>query len=87
MKKIVVGSVLCLGALAIAGCSKMTEPYNDAPIDHKNDDAAVVYSMPDGFSNFATKCDENGNRVYTAFKGDNNRAALAVVPQDPTCRR
>ncbi|MEV0403446.1 hypothetical protein [Actinoallomurus sp. NPDC050550] len=42
--------------------------------------------MPDGFSNLATKCD-HGNRVYSAYKGDSNRAAVTVVPNDPTCTK
>ena len=71
--------------MAIGGCAKLTESYNDAPVAKKNDAPAEVYSMPDGFSNVATKCDEHGNRIYVAFKGDDNRAAVAVVAQDPSC--
>ena len=83
-KKIVALSaagLLSLGALT--GCSSFTEPYNDAPIDHKNDGPAEVYSMPDGFANFASKCDEHGNRVYTT-RTDGGEA-MAVVPNDPSC--
>lgn len=39
----------------------------------------------DGFSSVGTKCD-HGNRLYVAFKGDGDRAAIAVIPGDPTCR-
>ena len=83
MKRILIPVV---AALALAGCSeKAQEPWRDAPTaDERNDDPAVIIEMPDGFSNMATKCD-HGNRVYVAYKGDDNRAALAVVPDDPTC--
>ncbi|TDD37834.1 hypothetical protein E1287_07180 [Actinomadura sp. KC06] len=76
------------GVLALAsGCAKMTEPFNDAPIKSKDDSAAEVYSMPDGFSNVATKCDRHGNRIYVVYHGDNPYGALNVVPQDPSCKR
>lgn len=79
-------ALLAVGLLAGCGMDKATEPYRDAPVDGRNSDGAVVIEMPDGFSNMATKCD-HGNRVYVAFKGDANRAAVAVVPADPTCSR
>ena len=70
-----------------SGCASNTEPFNDAPISHKNDSPAYVGSMPDGFSNWASKCDPQGGgfRVFTAFHGDGDRAAIAVIA-DPTCR-
>lgn len=68
------------------GClnNKATEPLKDAPTGARNQDPADIMSFPDGFSNVATKCD-GPNRVYVAFKGDENRAAIAVVPNDPRC--
>lgn len=75
-------------ALTSAACGmswdKATERFDDAPRGATNDDAADIVTMPDGFSNLATKCD-HGNRVYVAFKGDDNRAAVAVSVGDPSC--
>lgn len=78
------GAVTLL-ALTAGACDKATEPFADAPIDHHNTSPAVVYDMPDGFSNVAAKCAEHGHlRVFTAYHGDANRAAIAVVP-DQDC--
>lgn len=77
-----VAAALLLGA---TGCgAKGTEPLKDAPTAGRNQAPADLMSFPDGFSNVATKCD-GPNRVYVAFKGDNNRAAIAVVANDPRC--
>jgi hypothetical protein len=80
------GAVAACGLLvfALAGCGKALEPYNDASVSGQNKVPAEVVNMPDGFSNVATKCD-HGNRLYVAFHGDGDRAALAVVPNDPSC--
>lgn len=84
--KVKLGLVAALLALVgAAGCSKFTEPFNDAPVRSKDDSPADVYSMPDGFSNFSSKCDENRNRVYVVYHGDSPYGAIAVVGQDPTC--
>ena len=81
MKKLAM--VCCL--VALAGCTdKATEQFRDAPRGATNSDAADIIEMPDGFSNLASKCD-GPNRVYVAFKGDNNRASIAVVANDPRC--
>lgn len=74
-------------ALALTGCdNKASEPFHDAPRSHTNNDAPMdVVNGSDGFSNLGTKCD-HGNRVYVAYHGDSPYAAVAVVPQDPTCR-
>lgn len=81
-------ATVAVAIVLAASCSdKETERFNDAPrADGENNDPAEIITMPDGFSNLATKCD-NGNRIYVAFKGDDNRAAIAVVPDDPTCGR
>lgn len=79
--------VLTLGlALVLSGCSwdKAAEPFNDAPRGHENSGPADVITMPDGFSNVATKCD-HGNRVYVVFKQDNPYGSISVVKDDPTC--
>lgn len=74
---------VALVALGATGC-KATEPFRDARVANRNDGPADVMTFPDGFSNVAGKCD-GPNRVYVAFKGDNNRAAVAVVANDPRC--
>lgn len=86
-KKALVGSAVLGGVLlGTTGClDKAMEPYKDAPRSGTTNNApADVIEFPDGFSNLATKCD-HGNRVYVAFKGDMNRAAVAVVPNAPGC--
>lgn len=84
MKRIIIPIAFAL--LLAAGCGdKATEQFNDAPRGENNDTPAETMSFPDGFSNVAHKCDGHGNRVYVAFKGDNNRAAIAVVANDPSC--
>ncbi|QKG23278.1 hypothetical protein [Actinomadura verrucosospora] len=86
-RRIVIGAALAATLLAsLTACGdKVTEPFKDAPRSSTtNREAADVIEMPDGFSNMATKCD-HGNRIYVAYKGDDNRAAIAVVSQDPTC--
>lgn len=75
--------MLAVGGLTAVGCQSATEQFNDASISFKDDSPMEVYNAPDGFSNFATKCDRFGNRVYVT-KDDTGRA-LAVVPADPTC--
>lgn len=88
MKKSLVISALALaGTLVLAGCGEMLQ---DAPVNSRDTIPADVYNMPDGFANFATKCDKSGNRVYTIWHGDSHTGAypygaIAVVPQDPTC--
>lgn len=72
-------------ALVLTGCGeKANEPFKDADRGETNSDPADVGQMPDGFSNYATKCD-HGNRVYVLFKGDNPYGSIAVVPNDTSC--
>lgn len=75
-----------LAVLAVAGCGfqKATEPYNDAPVVHKYDNPADVYSMPDGFSNFSEKCDQHGNRVFVVYHGNSAYGSIFAM-KDPTC--
>lgn len=79
--------LVALAALSLTSCdNKLTEPFKDAPrsgID--NNTPMDVVNGSDGFSNLGTKCD-HGNRVYVAYHGNSNYAAVAVVPQDPTCK-
>lgn len=90
MKRVVVGAAvigaLVLGTTACDPVGKATEPFKDAPrSDVVNDDPADTITMPDGFSNAATKCD-HGNRVYVLYHGDSPYGSIAVVPDDPTCQ-
>lgn len=79
--------LLTAAALLLTGCvDKVAEPFHDAPRGTSNDTRADVFTMPDGFSNGATKCD-HGNRLYVVFHGDSPYGAIAVVGQDPTCPR
>lgn len=74
-----------VAALALTGCTeKQRERFRDAGRGVTNDEPADVGTMPDGFSNYATKCD-HGNRVYIIFKGDAAYGSVDVVGQDPTC--
>lgn len=86
-KSVGIAAVAAVGAglflTAGTGCEAMVEEWNDAPVIKKYDHGAEVYSMPDGFANFASKCDVHGNRVFTE-KIDTGRA-IAVVPNDPSC--
>lgn len=77
--RLLVASIVVIAVLG--ACSQKTqEPFRDAPQgENRNSEPADIIEMPDGFSNLATKCD-HGNRIYVAFKGDQNRAAVAVVP-------
>lgn len=84
-KNLVTGISMASVLLAVTGCSSMTEPWNDAKIEKKDDSPAEVYSMPDGFANFATKCDRHGNRVYTTRTEGGE--AMAVVSNDPSCAK
>lgn len=72
-------------ALGLTACTdKASEPYKDAPRTGTNSGPAEVITMPDGFSNAATKCD-HGNRIYVVFHNNRAYGAVAVVPNDPTC--
>lgn len=74
---------LLLAVVTLTGC-KQTEQYQDAPVGARNDGPADVYNMPDGFSNWAEKCDNHGFRVFVAFHNDGSYAAITALP-DPTC--
>lgn len=90
----ITGATIVAGALTAAvtgllltGCGangKLTERYKDADRQATNNDPADTLTMPDGFSNAATKCD-HGNRVYVLFHQDSAFGGIAVVPNDPTC--
>lgn len=73
-------------AVTLSGCAtKANEPSKDAPRGSINNGAADTITMPDGFSNVASKCD-GPNRVYVIFHGDDKYGSVAVVPNDPRCK-
>lgn len=72
-----------IAVLLSSGC-KATEPFKDASISSRNSEPARVGTMPDGFSNWAAKCD-GPNMVYVIFKGDNTYGSIDVVANDPRC--
>lgn len=87
MNKSLVAGFALLGALllVLTGCSKFTEPFKDAPVSNRNNGPAIIGTMPDGFNNWAFKC--NGtDGVYTTYHADSAYGGIAVVPNDPQCR-
>jgi hypothetical protein len=73
-----------IAAIVVTGCAKITEPFNDTPVSHHINGPAEVGSMPDGFNNFAEKCDDHGNRVFTLFHSDSAYGSVFAM-KDPTC--
>lgn len=82
--KLVVATIAVI--VILGACSdKARESFHDGPRSKVvNSEPSDILEFPDGFSNMATKCD-HGNRVYSAFRSDDNRAAIAISPQDPSC--
>lgn len=77
-------AVVISGTAAACG-DKATEPFRDAPRSPEtNSGPARVIEFPDGFSNMAAKCD-GPNMVYSPYKGDDNRTAIGIAPNDPRC--
>lgn len=77
---LVVVGVACLAMVTSCGpTNKAVEPFNDAPIAAKHDGSADVYSMPDGFNNFAEKCDKYGNLVITTYHHDSPYGSVTAV--------
>ena len=88
MKKLIAAGLAgIILTFTLAGCDmtgKTAQPFDDAQVAGHNTGKADVGNMPDGFNNFASKCD-HGNRVYTTYHGDSAYGGIAVVPKDPTC--
>lgn len=81
----VVLTVAVSASIATAGCSvKSQEPFKDAPRGQTNTAPADVVTMPDGFSNLASKCD-GPTRIYVIFHGDGTYGSGFGVPNDPRC--
>ncbi|MFJ8930621.1 hypothetical protein ACIRLA_28965 [Streptomyces sp. NPDC102364] len=72
-------------ALLLSGCSAATEEWNDAPVQYKDDGPARIHSMPDGFANWADKCDGFGHRVFTTREGVNGGGKSVAVINDSKC--
>lgn len=86
MKAIGVALAALMGVLLLTGCSeKMKEPFRDAPLQGRNDAPAMAFTMPDGFSNGATKCLVPGIRVTTIYHGNSKYGAVTMI-QDPNCK-
>jgi hypothetical protein len=86
-KKIAVTAAgVAAGVLMLTGCNdKLKEPFKDAGVSQRNDRPADVGSMPDGFSNYATKCDRPGIRIYVIFHSDFKYGSITAIA-DPTCK-
>jgi hypothetical protein len=60
----------------MVGCTgRDLERFRDAPVERRDDAAAVVVNMPDGYGNLAMKCVElagNWVVVTSTFTGDGN---------------
>jgi hypothetical protein len=85
-KAAVVAASVVLGVAVLTGCdNKFSEPFKDAGRSGQDNNApAGVISFPDGFSNWARKCD-GPNMIYSAYHGDKAYAAGYVVANDPRC--
>lgn len=89
IKKSVAASLIAIPVIVLltaSSCdtSKVAEPYDDAGVSQHLTGEAQVASMPDGFSNWADKCDNHGHRVFVAFHSDSPYAAITAI-SDPSC--
>lgn len=75
---------MVMGASLVSCGGKFTEPFKDAAVSERNSGPARVGTMPDGFNNWAAKCD-GPNMVYTLYHSDGAYGSLTVVPNDPRC--
>ena len=83
MKRLIgIGAAIAVAVLLTAGACDAT---GDAPVSGDADRSpAKQFQMPDGFSNFAAKCD-GPNMVYTLYHGAGAYGGIAVVANDPRC--
>jgi hypothetical protein len=85
VKRALIVLALTLPIALLAGCSdKANEQFKDSDRAATNQAPADTGTMPDGFSNYSTKCD-HGNRVYVLFHADSPYGSIAVVPVDKSC--
>lgn len=73
--------IVCTTPLTVVACS---DAVGDTEITDVNQAGAKLFQMPDGFSNFAGKCD-GPNMVYTLYHGGSAYGGIAVAPNDPRC--
>lgn len=90
-RTIKIAAALGLATLVLltgTGCSeKGNEVFRDAPkTAQRNEAPATIITFPDGFTNYAGKCD-GPNYIYSAYHGDGSYAAGFVVPNDPRCTK
>ncbi|WP_063728932.1 hypothetical protein [Streptomyces sp. RTd22] len=86
-------TVIALAAVllgtALTACDpgeKYTEPWRDAPRSGTDNSSALVFTMPDGFGNGATKClAGTGVRVTTLYHQDGPYGSVSTV-LDPACK-
>lgn len=86
MKKILV-AVGVAGAVIVGltGCQSFAEEWNDAPVKRKNDAPAVIGSMPDGFANWAEKCDDSGNLLVTTKESNGAGKVVTMLHLPKIC--
>jgi hypothetical protein len=88
--RILIGAGILAMVTLVAGCgadsdSSWNQQGNDASHVKGNHGPAEIGYMPDGFSNYATKCDRAGVRVYVIYHTSSHNGAIAVIP-DTTCK-
>jgi hypothetical protein len=87
-RKVAVVALAAALAAGLAACGvseKYTEPWRDAPRSGTDNGPAVVFTMPDGFGNGATKCLEGtGVRVTTLYHQDGAYGSVSTI-LDPAC--
>jgi hypothetical protein len=82
---IAVGTALLGATLTACGIEKYSEPFRDAPRSGTDNGPALVFTMPDGFGNGATKCLEGtGVRVTTLYHQDGAYGSVSTI-LDPAC--
>lgn len=81
----IIAGIGVAGILALSSCASATEPWNDAPVDRKVDDPAVILSMPDGYANVAQKCDDSGHLMFTTRDGKGGGKVVSVVTDPAAC--
>lgn len=80
-----IGAGVIAAIISACGLAKATEPFKDSAVYGNNNDPALVFHMPDGFSNGATKCLVPGIRVAVLYHNDSAYGSVAMVA-DKNCR-
>jgi hypothetical protein len=81
-------AAMLISVAFVAGCdesSKVSQPFNDAPVERVDDGEATIVSMPDGFNNLAFKC--VGNTLFaTTYHGDSPYGSVTVIDSSSLCK-